>query len=382
MFPLYLYFFYIAYNKNVNKKENSLFFDFAILTSYYLIAKFLPFFPISYFFSFDILLFLTYVNKKDSSILILSILSIFYYYGTGEIALWLLFLEYGIYYLLYFMEKKNFYNFCYFFVLFKTFWLIVENHFEFIPILYFYLMIYLCYVIYQGGQEILKYHTNYKELEKEKVLYKSLFQITHEIKNPIAVCKGYLDMYDSENKKTKDYIPIVKKEIDRTLTLLEDFLSMNHIKIQKEVIDLNVLLEDIEEHFKLILKEKNIHFECQTTDDEVYIYADYNRLLQVFINLIKNSVESFEKRKDRYLKITLKLHKKQVLISIEDNGIGMKEETLQKIKNPFFTTKTRGTGLGVSLSNQIIEAHEGHLEYDSVYGEGTTVKLDFPLYEI
>ena len=189
-------------------------------------------------------------------------------------------------------------------------------------------------------------------------------------------------MYDSENKKTKDYIPIVKKEIDRTLTLLEDFLSMNHIKIQKEVIDLNVLLEDIEEHFKLILKEKNIHFECQTMDDEEYIYADYNRLLQVFINLIKNSVESFEKRKDRYLKITLKLHKKQVLISIEDNGIGMKEETLQKIKNPFFTTKTRGTGLGVSLSNQIIEAHEGHLEYDSVYGEGTTVKLDFPLYEI
>ena len=68
-----------------------------------------------------------------------------------------------------------------------------------------------------------------------------LFQITHEIKNPIAVCKGYLDMFDVNNKEhAVKYIPIMKEEISRTLYLLEDFLSMNRLKVHKEIVDINI----------------------------------------------------------------------------------------------------------------------------------------------
>ena len=81
-------------------------------------------------------------------------------------------------------------------------------------------------------------NTAMKELEKEKVLRTSLFKLTHEIKNPLAVCKGYLDMLDLNNQEKVDkYIPIVKGEIERTLTLMDDYLDYTKVKINKEEVD-------------------------------------------------------------------------------------------------------------------------------------------------
>ena len=90
-------------------------------------------------------------------------------------------------------------------------------------------------------------------LKKDKEIKNALFKLTHEIKNPLAVCKGYLDMINLEKKeKSEKYIRIMKQEINRSLNIMSDFVEYNKIKIKKEPLDLNMLLEDIYDSFKII----------------------------------------------------------------------------------------------------------------------------------
>lgn len=236
------------------------------------------------------------------------------------------------------------------------------------------------FFLFESGESIARYQRNIEKLKEETKIRDSLFRITHEIKNPIAVCKGYLDMMHTKKENhTEKYIPIIQKEIDRTLLLLEDFLCMNKIKIEKEEIDITLLLEEIIVHFGLLLKENNIKSSFMIPDDEIYLYGDYNRLMQVLINLVKNSIESLEGKEYKRISIYTRKEEKYFSIWIEDNGCGMTKEQLEKIKEPFYTTKQRGTGLGVSLSEEIIKAHHGSLQYKSEYLKGTTVEVCLPI---
>ena len=198
--------------------------------------------------------------------------------------------------------------------------------------------------------DILKYHMTFKELEQEKQIRLSLFKITHEIKNPLAVCKGYLDMLNPNNKEQcNKYFPIIKEEIDRTLLLLQDFLSVNKIKLDIDILDINLLLEDSLNSLITLLQEKKIKLEFNE-EDEIYINGDYNRLMQVIINIVKNSIESLDGIGDGVIFVKTKIDNKYVCVSFKDNGVGISKENLEKIREPFFTTKPNGTGLGVSLS--------------------------------
>jgi signal transduction histidine kinase len=219
-----------------------------------------------------------------------------------------------------------------------------------------------------------------KELEQEKQIRTSLFKITHEIKNPIAVCKGYLDMFDVNNiEHSKKYIPILREEIERTLILLQDFLCMTKIKIDKEIIDINMVLEDVTDNFIPILKDKNIIGDFNISENSVYMYGDYNRLTQAFINIIKNSVEAIDSNRGGTIKIYTQLSTESIKITVVDNGMGISKENMKRISEPFFTTKCRGTGLGVSLSFEIITGHGGTIEYDSEEGRGTSVEINLPI---
>ena len=237
-------------------------------------------------------------------------------------------------------------------------------------------------MLLEKGEDILKYHMNIKELEQEKQIKTSLFKITHEIKNPIAVCKGYLDMFDINNiDHAKRYVPILKEEIAKTLVLLQDFLAINKIKIEKDIVDINFLLENVIRNFALMLNNKNIKLENKIIDDEIFIEGDYNRLTQVIINIIKNAVEAMEETNNGIIKIEEKVVNNHIHVLIMDNGPGISEENLKRIKEPFFTTKRNGTGLGVALSNEIIKAHNGKLLYHSSLGVGIEVEIVLPILE-
>lgn len=394
IFPLLLYLFYMIYNIYVDDNNYECLLDIALFTSLYLILKLGGFGNDMPKILFNAPLIIAYANKRKVSIIFLSLLIGSYYITFLDANFILVIIEYLIYYGVYFyLNKKEFKWNIYidYFIIIKALFISIllfskigsGNDFEvfinvFALIIILYLTTYFAVDLFNKGKDMIRLHMNVKELEREKQIRTSLFKITHEIKNPIAVCKGYLDMFDVNNlDHSKKYVPIIKDEIDRVLVLLQDFLSISKVKLNCEIMDVNMMLEDVINSLKPLLYSKSISLINEIIDDEIYIEGDYNRLSQVIINLVKNSVEA-SKNNNSYIKIRTKLNEKTYNIIIEDNGSGISEENLKHINELFYTTKSSGTGLGVYLSNEIIKAHNGTISYNSVENEGTKVKIILP----
>jgi len=246
-----------------------------------------------------------------------------------------------------------------------------------LSIIIFVLLLKLISLMLKEASNIMNLHNNLKEFEKEKSIRLSLFKITHEIKNPIAVVKGYLDMFDSSNKeKSEKYVGIIKNEIDRTLNLLTDFMEFTKIKVEKKDTDFNALIDDVKEVLIPFFIAKNISYYFEV-EENIHLKIDYLRMKQVILNIIKNAVESCSKDIG-HVSTTIFTDSDSLYIYVKDNGSGMTKETLDKILTPFYTTKEKGTGLGVSLSKEIIESHGGNLSYTSDLGNGTVCKIALP----
>ena len=395
--PLTIYLLYLAYTKTFNNKENELLIVVTIFSVLYLLFKYTkPLYMNMPFIIINISLIIAYIKKSKISVLITSIIMIAYYYSFYQDYLPIIILEYLLYYLFYLKTFKEF-KINAFILIFATIKIVITlillsyQNYTFpayvseliIEGIYLYAVASVIIYFLNKTEEVLKLHMNIKEIKHNEQIHTSLFQITHEIKNPIAVCKGYLDMFDSENPKHfKKYIPILKDEINRTLLLLEDFLAMNKVKINKDIVDINLLIEEVIKNIDMLCQKNNIKLTSNIIDDDIYINADYNRLTQVFINLLKNSVEAIPKNKEGKILVSEKIKDDHIIIIVKDNGKGMSKELLNKIKEPFYTTKQKGTGLGVSLSEQIIKAHNGSLVYESKEGEYTKVIVTLPIEEI
>ena len=394
--PLTVYLLYLAYTKTFNKKENDLLIVVTVFSILYLILKYTePLFNNIPFIIINIPLLLAYIKHSKISVLAASIMMIIYYYNFYNHYLLILIFEYIIYYLFYLKLYKELkmHNFILTFTIIKviiTIILLSYSNYQF-PIyitetiiegIYLYAVANLIFYLVNKTEDILKLHMNIKEIKHNEQIKSSLFRISHEIKNPIAVCKGYLDMFDKENPEHfKKYIPILKDEISRTLLLLEDFLAMNRVKINKDIIDINLLIEEVIKSIDMLCKKHNIKLTSKIIDEDIYIEADHNRLTQVFINLLKNSIEAIPQNKKGNINLDERIKDNNIIITIKDNGNGMSSELLNKIKEPFYTTKPKGTGLGVSLSDEIIKAHDGTLNYESKEGEYTKVTITLPIKE-
>lgn len=396
IFPLLLYLFYMIYNTNLERKKNEFLFDIVLLTSLYLILKFGSNGSSIPLILFNAPLIIAYANKRNLSIIILSLLICSYYITFLNANVILIIIEYVLYYILYLvLNRKEFKWHLYidYFIILKSLFMstlvfskgYLDNNdvntfvMIFILVATLYFTTYFAIDLFTKGKRMIRLHMNLKELEHEKQIKTSLFKITHEIKNPIAVCKGYLDMFDVDNlEHSRKYVPIIKDEISRVLVLLQDFLSISKVKLDCDIMDVNMMLEEVMLSLEPLLNDKNIKFINDIIDDEVYINGDYNRLSQVIINLIKNSIEA-AKDEHSYIKINTQIKGKDYYISVEDNGIGIAKENLQHISDLFYTTKINGTGLGVSLSKEIVKAHAGSINYYSVEGQGTKVEIKIPL---
>lgn len=390
--PILMYLFFVAYNKNVNRDESSLILEICLITSCYFIIKFgHNMVYIKPVLLINIPLLIAYYNKKYTSILIISYYIIYYQHNSLGLNILLLFMEYINYMLCYYIiSKKNIKNanivFAYIFaiinilVFISDFYNTMSIKMIIIQIISFILILLLVKIILEKARKTIKYHMTIKELNQEKQIRNSLFKITHEIKNPLAVCKGYLDMFDVNNiEHSKKYVPILKDEIDKTLILLKDFLDFTKIKVELELLDINYLLEDVISNLYLLIKDKKIELMNNILDEEIYIDGDYDRLCQVMINLIKNSIEALENIEKPKITISSSIKNEYIEIMVSDNGIGIESDNLKRISEPFFTTKKQGTGLGVSMSFEIIKAHNGTIKYYSGNKLGTKVVINLPL---
>lgn len=398
LFPIILYLIFISYKKNEkkNKQEDPIVLSIMLITSLYLIIRFDTVYDLKFCIVLcNIPLLISYLKNMKTTSICLSIGIIFYYIQSYNFNIYMLLFEYCIYFFVYIVVKKNKMNYrCLInsFVLIKGFVLsfqefaLIQNYhtflFSFLYVLLlmlsFYFISYIVFYLLDHIEQILNFNHTLQELEREKVLKSSLFKLTHEIKNPIAVCKGYLDMMDEkDSKKIKKYLPIIKSEVERTLVIMDDFLDYSKIKIEKDILDMNMLIEDTLDSLKYIFCNNEVVIKRDLIDDDFYIEGDYNRLKQVLVNVFKNAIEA--KREDMIIKLKTSVKKKNFVIEIEDNGTGMDSETLSKIYDTFYTTKKNGTGLGVAISKEIIDSHDGTIKYESEFGVGTKVTIQLPL---
>lgn len=371
-------FLYSIYKYFVNKDNK-----YQTIQNYvlFLILSFLTCFSFPsfvFYFFLDIFILLSYKNHLLAVGVFLSCVLFFCFFSINFsffLVLLGLFIGYFLIYIYFSGQKRVFDDkFLYFKGFMISFWYFSNFHFTFFSfsILFSLLII----------EDIFLLHLNPIVYKKKEVMMSevedSLFKITHEIKNPIAVCKGYLDMIDLKNPdKASKYISIIQNEISRTLIIMDDFLSLKKLKINKDIMDFNLLLEDIKKTMYFLLKEHQCTLEIPNCDDEVYIMADYDRLKQVLINLLKNSLEA----SSNHIRITTKIRRNQLMVTIQDTGCGISKENLPHLGELFFTTKNLGSGVGVHLSQKIIRLHLGKLSYTSKLGYGTKVKILLPIEE-
>lgn len=396
--PIFIYLLSISYNNNYLNKYNNDYLSILLILQVFLFVILKDY--TKSIILINIPLLISYLKRKELTSIIISIIIGIYYVLFFKYNIYFIFFEYVLYYIIYILFSKKSFNInllLYIFIFIKSIILSIEmfyfstNNYSFIiniinifsKMFSFYLGSYFVLKFLLRGEEIMNLNTAIKELEKEKVLRTSLFKMTHEIKNPIAVCKGYLDMLDINNKKkVEKYIPIIKSEIERTLTMMDDYLEYTKIKVNMDIGDIYMLIDEVIKSLDLFFKENNIELKIDIPDDELYLNIDYNRIKQVLVNILKNSSEAYDDKKDKMIiKISTKKRNNYFELIIEDNGIGMDQETLNQVTDLFYTTKTHGTGLGTSLSKEIIDLHHGKIKYDSILGLGTKVTIDLPLLE-
>ena len=184
--------------------------------------------------------------------------------------------------------------------------------------------------------------------------------------------------YNNKDHVTR-YIPIIRQEVERTITLINDFMNLTKLDVDKKKMDISLLLNDISEITMMLSNEKKIDFKYDVSEEEIYIEGDYDRLKQVLINIVKNSIESIPATRKGLIRLDSKINQNNLVITISDNGVGMDKQTKSKVGEAFFTTKKNGTGLGIKLSKEILEAHEGELHYRSSSKTGTKAIITIPL---
>lgn len=395
-FPIIFYLIYITHLSNMDIKEKSVLLDISLISALFFIIRYINDKSIYILLFYNIPLLLAYLKGKIPTIIFLSITIVFFYNLYISIPLIILSLEYLLYFIIYLYiskYKSNSTNYINIFIAIKIFMIsfiifyIINPNGSIISNL-IYLIItstlfitfkYLSIYFFEKGENITNLYTITKESKKDKLLFESLSKLTHELKNPISVCKGYLEIIDKNGyQKAPKYLPIISSEIERSLSVINDFSSLGKLKeLNKEEVDLQVLLEELITILNPLFKKYNANIYLNAKQD-VYLNLDYLRMKQVFVNILKNALEARKEEEPLNVQIEVKKSLKAVKIIIKDNGIGMDKNTLDKITEIFYTTKANGNGLGVVLSKEIVEMHHGTINYKSQKEKGTTVTITLP----
>ncbi|MFM7859107.1 MAG: sensor histidine kinase, partial [Flammeovirgaceae bacterium] len=232
--------------------------------------------------------------------------------------------------------------------------------------------------------------------EKEMEAWQNLVRVlTHEIMNSVTPISSLAGIVEEElaKKMNADQVVIQKDEAEdmhlsiQTISkrseglikFVREFRSLTHIPKPKLMqVAVKPLLDELALLHRKELSDNGITISVFAEPETMTVMADKMLIEQVLINLIKNAIQAFGEKSDR--KIVLAAHQNEtsnVIISVKDNGTGIEPEALEKIFIPFFSTKKTGSGIGLSLSRQIMRQHEGNIFVKSMLGEGTEFILRF-----
>ena len=372
--PIMIYIIFFHIKDEINKLHNNVTLELTILLVYFLcLYVFIRVFKIEYIYYITLPIILSFIFDKYKLNIFLSIINIFMTLYLLDINIFCLLSYYIILFTLYFIikNKKDFIST---YTILNIIYMFLLDNYNII----FLISIYLIYNLIILLKKRMKLYYTLEDIENNKLIKISIFKVTHEIKNPLAVIKGYLSIFDPyDSDKCLKYKNILEIEVENALNVLKDFSSINHLDIKKNNINYYDLLMEAKETILPFFNDKNIKLNINSPR-ELFVNADYNRMKQVLINILKNSTEALSDNGKIDIKSYIENNK--LITIIKDNGHGMDKETINNLFTPFYSKKSFGTGLGLCLSKEIIELHNGTIKYSSKLNLYTEVKIVIPVY--
>ena len=205
----------------------------------------------------------------------------------------------------------------------------------------------------------------------------TLSKFSHEIRNPISLINSSLQMMAHSHPDVTDYEnwDDIMDNLDYVKELLNELSSYNSAgRISPKPTNIKLYLENILASVRPTLDYLNIHLETEFSPFLPELSIDRIKLRQALLNLLRNAQEAIS-RPDGKILLRAEPWEKGICISVSDNGCGIPPSEKNNIFNPFVTFKKNGTGLGLAVTRQIIEAHNGHIETDSQPGHGSTFRI-------
>lgn len=216
--------------------------------------------------------------------------------------------------------------------------------------------------------------------EKTSVIGHLAATVAHEIRNPLTSIKGFIQLMQSTKELNDRYLDIILQEIDRINIIASEMLILGkNQEIIFQRVDVRESLRQVYTLMKAQTNIDNIELLYEETNQPVIIMANETQMKQVFINIIKNSIEAIKKR--GRINIAVKIEENEVVVTVVDNGIGMEQERLQRIGELFYSTKEKGTGIGLAVCQKIIHRHHGEILFESEKNIGTIVTIRIPLID-
>jgi two-component system nitrogen regulation sensor histidine kinase NtrY len=231
--------------------------------------------------------------------------------------------------------------------------------------------------------------------EKEMEAWQNLVRVlTHEIMNsvtPISSLAGVVEdelarkishEQDIKNDELPDMhlsLQTISRRSEGLIRFVKEFRNLTHIpKPKLAEVAVKPLLEEMAMLHKKELADNGVAISISVEPENLFILADKNMIEQVLINLIKNAIQAFDEQPEKQIELIARgTEKGRAVISVKDNGSGIEAEAQEKIFIPFFSTKKTGSGIGLSLSKQIMRQHEGRITVKSEMGKGTEFLLRF-----
>ncbi len=243
-------------------------------------------------------------------------------------------------------------------------------------------------LIMRDVTQIKQYEMELRQTEKLSFIGQISTGIAHEIGTPLNIILGnaeYMMMDMKSGERDYDELRMIIGETNRIAKLIQQLLDFARPKrMRSKPVMLNAEIENVLQLLKNQLEKTSIKLELDLDRELPYVFGDAAQLQEVFVNLIVNAIHSMEKGGVLTIStgVTDGHDNGSVELTIADTGCGIPEDNLQKIFNPFFTTKEvgKGTGLGLAITQRIVQDHKGTISVSSSVDKGTVFRLTFPVH--
>ena len=223
--------------------------------------------------------------------------------------------------------------------------------------------------------------------EKSALLDSLVGGIAHEINNKLAPIVGYSELLQLEISRLKEveqlgpYCDIIRDAAMESAKIIRQLLQLSRpLARELKIVDVRDLFNEVQALLRFRLRESGCRVEAEFMAEPAPVYADAAQIKQVMINLIFNALDAMEHTPEKRLRLSVQAVNGEVCFRVADTGHGIKPENLNRIFNPFFTTKAsdRGSGLGLSVCLNVVKSHNGDISVESTPGAGTEFKVTLP----